>query len=216
MRGFRLGARRRDVLKALPGPCQNGGRARCCFEPPKDHIAVGRIIFDQPGKPPRLLRGDHCRPGTAERIKDDGRASAAVLDRVSHEVDGLDRRVQFEVVQTPFPEGIDAGIVPNIRPVSTCLTEAKRVHMLCGPDLEHENRLTHVNALWVVSSTGAPWWVTRLYMGDPVRRQIARGIKPLVGRKASFRMLTLYDMDRMTETHAGTFLDRLEQAFRRF
>ena len=38
-------------------------------------------------------------------------------------------------------------------------------------------RLTHVDALWVVSSTGAPWWVTRLYMGDPVRRQMARGIK---------------------------------------
>ena len=50
-------------------------------------------------------------------------------------------------------------------------------------------RLTHVNALWVVSSTGAPWWVTRLFMGDPVRRQIARDIMPLVGRKASFRML---------------------------
>jgi hypothetical protein len=29
-------------------------------------------------------------------------------------------------------------------------------------------------------------------------------------------MLTLYDMDRMTEQRAGTFLDRLEQAFRRF
>ena len=66
-------------------------------------------------------------------------------------------------------------------------------------------RLTHVNALWVVSSTGAPWWVTRLYMGDPVRRQIARGIKPLVSRKASFRMLTLYDMDRKTEQRAGAF-----------
>jgi hypothetical protein len=25
-----------------------------------------------------------------------------------------------------------------------------------------------------------------------------------------------YDMDRMTETHAGAFLDRLEQAFLRF
>jgi hypothetical protein len=49
-----------------------------------------------------------------------------------------------------------------------------------------------------------------------VRRQMARGIKPLVSRKASFRMLTLYDMDRMTETHAGAFLDRLEEAFLRF
>jgi NAD(P)H dehydrogenase (quinone) len=56
----------------------------------------------------------------------------------------------------------------------------------------------------------------RLYMGDPVRRQIARGIKPLVSRKASFRMLTLYDMDRMTERCAGAVLDRLEQAFRSF
>jgi hypothetical protein len=25
-------------------------------------------------------------------------------------------------------------------------------------------------ALWVVSSTGAPWWVTRLYMGEARRR----------------------------------------------
>jgi hypothetical protein len=40
--------------------------------------------------------------------------------------------------------------------------------------------------------------------------------RPLVGRKASFRMLTLYDMDRMTEQRAGAFLDRLEQAFLRF
>jgi NAD(P)H dehydrogenase (quinone) len=77
-------------------------------------------------------------------------------------------------------------------------------------------QLTHVNALWVVSSTGAPWWVRRLYMGDPGRRQITRGIKPLVSRKASLRMLTLYDMDCMTEQRAGAFLDRLEQAFLRF
>jgi hypothetical protein len=44
MRGFGLGARGRDVLKCLPGPRQNGGRAGHSFEPPEDHIAVGRII----------------------------------------------------------------------------------------------------------------------------------------------------------------------------
>jgi hypothetical protein len=53
-------------------------------------------------------------------------------------------------------------------------------------------------------------------MGDPVRRQIGRGIKALVSRKARFRMLTLYDMDHMTEQRADAFLDRLEQAFKRF
>ena len=77
-------------------------------------------------------------------------------------------------------------------------------------------RLTHIDALWVVTSTGAPWWVARLYMGDPVRRQIGRGVKALVNRKARFRMLTLHDMDRMTEARAGAFLNRLERAFQRF
>lgn len=77
-------------------------------------------------------------------------------------------------------------------------------------------RLTHVEALWVVTSTGSPWWVTRLYMGDPVRRQIGRGIKHFVDRRANFRMFTLYGMDTMTEARACAFLDRLERAFERF
>ncbi len=77
-------------------------------------------------------------------------------------------------------------------------------------------RLTRIKAIWAVSSTGAPWWVTRLYMGDPTRRQISRGIKAFVNRKAHFRMLTLHDMDRMTKPRADAFLDRLARAFRHF
>jgi hypothetical protein len=38
----------------------------------------------------------------------------------------------------------------------------------------------------------------------------AREIVDLRAGRCRFGMLTLYDMDRMTETHAGTFLDRLE------
>ena len=76
--------------------------------------------------------------------------------------------------------------------------------------------LTHISALWVVSSTGAPWWVARLYMGDPARRLIARGVKPWICPKASFRMMTLHDMDRMTPDRADRFLGRLERAFQRF
>jgi len=93
MRGFGLGACGRDILTCLPGPRQNGGRAGHSFEPPEGHIAVGRIIFDQAAKPPRFLRGDHGRPGTAEGIEDDAPAPAAVLDRIGHEVDGFDGRV---------------------------------------------------------------------------------------------------------------------------
>ena len=76
--------------------------------------------------------------------------------------------------------------------------------------------LAHISALWVVSSTGAPWWVARLYMGDPARRLIARGVRPWVCPKASFRMMTLHHMDRMTPDRAAKFLDRLEREFARF
>ncbi len=76
--------------------------------------------------------------------------------------------------------------------------------------------LTEINALWVVSSTGAPWWVARLVMGDPVRRLVARGVKPWICPMASFRMLTLHDMDHFTPANGRRFLDRLERAFERF
>ncbi len=74
-------------------------------------------------------------------------------------------------------------------------------------------RLGRIDAFYVVSSTGAPWWIAKLYMGDPVRRQIGRGIKPFITPKARFRMLTLHDMDHMTDARAGAFLDRVERAF---
>jgi NAD(P)H dehydrogenase (quinone) len=76
--------------------------------------------------------------------------------------------------------------------------------------------LTQIDALWVVSSTGAPWWIARLYMGDPVRRLIARGVRPWISPKAKFRMLTLHGMDQFTRAKGEAFLERLEQEFLRF
>ncbi|MGO9133406.1 MAG: NAD(P)H-dependent oxidoreductase [Methylovirgula sp.] len=77
-------------------------------------------------------------------------------------------------------------------------------------------RLTHMQAIWVVSTTGSPWWIVRLYMGDPVRRQIKLGVRSFINPKAKFRMLSLHDMDRMTEARGKAFLEKLERAFQRF
>jgi NAD(P)H dehydrogenase (quinone) len=77
-------------------------------------------------------------------------------------------------------------------------------------------RLGAVEAIFVVSSTGAPWWVARLYMGDPVRRQIGRGVRTVLSPKARFRMYTLHDMDKLTPARANAFLDRIERAFLKF
>jgi putative NADPH-quinone reductase len=74
-------------------------------------------------------------------------------------------------------------------------------------------RLGRIASLVVVTSTGSPWWIVKLYMGDPVRRQIARGIKPFINPRARFHMLALHDIDHMTETRAAAFLDRIGKAF---
>jgi NAD(P)H dehydrogenase (quinone) len=76
--------------------------------------------------------------------------------------------------------------------------------------------LTQLKAIFVVSSTGAPWWIARLYMGDPVRRQVGRGVKATLNPKAKFRMLTLHDMDHFSSTRGERFLSRLEKTFQRF
>jgi putative NADPH-quinone reductase len=77
-------------------------------------------------------------------------------------------------------------------------------------------RLTHMKSIWVVSMTGSPWWVTWLYVGNPVGRQIKLGVRSFVNPKAKFRMLSLHGMDRMTEARANAFLEKLERAFQRF
>ncbi|WP_395665688.1 NAD(P)H-dependent oxidoreductase [Methylocella sp.] len=80
-----------------------------------------------------------------------------------------------------------------------------------GPNGRPTPLLTQIDALWAVTSTGAPWWFTRFVMGDPVRRQLSRGMKPWLCPKARFRMFTLDHMDTMTRDRAGRFLDRLEK-----
>lgn len=73
--------------------------------------------------------------------------------------------------------------------------------------------LTQIDALWVVSSTGAPGWYVRFIMGDPARRLIARGVRPWICPKASFRMLTLHHMDTAAPGRTNKFLARLEREF---
>lgn len=76
--------------------------------------------------------------------------------------------------------------------------------------------LTHIDALGVVTTTGAPWWIASVYMHDPVRRLIAHGVRPWICPKAKFHMLTLHDMDHFTKRRGDAFLRRVEREFRSF
>ncbi|WP_018235162.1 NAD(P)H-dependent oxidoreductase [Ensifer sp. BR816] len=70
-------------------------------------------------------------------------------------------------------------------------------------------RLTNIRLFWALTTTGSPWWVVRLYMGDPVRRLLKRGIAAFCSKDVDFRMISLHDMDRATEAKRKHHLERV-------
>lgn len=73
--------------------------------------------------------------------------------------------------------------------------------------------LTHIRTLWVVTSTGSPWWVVHLYMGNPLKRILKRGVAAFCAKGVDFRMLAIHDMDRATEEKRKRFLARIRAVF---
>ena len=72
-------------------------------------------------------------------------------------------------------------------------------------------QLTHIRLLYALTTTGSPWWLVRLYMGDPVRRLLKRGIAAFCSKGLNFRMLSLHDMDRASDVKRRAHLDRVRK-----
>ena len=72
--------------------------------------------------------------------------------------------------------------------------------------------LGNIRYFWVVTTTGSPWWIVHLYMGNPVKRLLKRGVAAFCSKGLDFRMLSLHNMDRSTEEKRKRFLDRVRRA----
>ncbi|MBX4863038.1 NAD(P)H-dependent oxidoreductase [Rhizobium sophorae] len=72
-------------------------------------------------------------------------------------------------------------------------------------------QLTNIRLLYALTTTGSPWWLVRLYMGDPVRRLLKRGIAAFCSKRLNFKMLSLHDMDRATDAKRRAHLDRVRK-----
>ena len=75
-------------------------------------------------------------------------------------------------------------------------------------------RLSNIKLLWALTTTGSPWWMVHLYMGNPVRRVLRRAIAKLCAKQLNFRMLSLHDMDRTTDAVRRRHLARVRKALR--
>lgn len=73
-------------------------------------------------------------------------------------------------------------------------------------------QLTNIKLLYALTTTGSPWWLAHLYMGDPVRRLLKRGIANFCATRLKFRMLSLHDMDRATDAKRRAHLERVRKA----
>lgn len=71
--------------------------------------------------------------------------------------------------------------------------------------------LSRIERLMVVTTYGAPRWFIRLWMGDPGRKVVLRGLKPLLARGCRSSWSALYGMDQATPEQRGRFLEEVSR-----
>ena len=75
--------------------------------------------------------------------------------------------------------------------------------------------MTHIRKLGVVTTCGAPWWLSVL-IGQPGRKTLLRGMWALTGKGCRTMYLAHYDMDKSTTGTRARFLERVKKRVGQF
>jgi NAD(P)H dehydrogenase (quinone) len=71
--------------------------------------------------------------------------------------------------------------------------------------------LSSIRLFGVVTTTGAPEWFTRIYMGNPPRKVLMRGLaRLLVSPRAERFWLALYGMEKANLEKRSNFIERVK------
>src|SRR5580704_13153874 len=79
-----------------------------------------------------------------------------------------------------------------------------------------EPGLHRIKKLGVVTTYGAPWWLIKLVLRDPVRAVIHTGIRGLCTRQVKTRFFALYNIEAKSSADTARFLEKVRQGFARF
>lgn len=72
--------------------------------------------------------------------------------------------------------------------------------------------LSNLRLFGVVTTTGAPGWFTRLYMGNPNKKVLMRGLSRLLpSRNVERFWLALYGIDKSTPEQRARFMARVKE-----
>jgi NAD(P)H dehydrogenase (quinone) len=76
--------------------------------------------------------------------------------------------------------------------------------------------LRHITRFVVVTTYGAPWKWIRLYLRDPVRMAVLRGLRRLFSPKCRTSWFALYNMDRNSHSARTMFLRKVTRGMKIF
>jgi NAD(P)H dehydrogenase (quinone) len=85
-----------------------------------------------------------------------------------------------------------------------------------GLDGKIEPGLHRLRKLGVVATYGAPWWLIKLVLRDPLHAVIHTGIRGLCTRHVKTRFFTLYNIEAKSSADTARFLAKVRQGFARF
>jgi len=87
-------------------------------------------------------------------------------------------------------------------------------HLHAGGKIEPG--LHRLKKLGVVATYGAPWWLIKLVLRDPVRAVIHTGIRGLCTRHVKTRFFALYSIEAKRSAETERFLAKVRRGFERF
>ena len=71
-------------------------------------------------------------------------------------------------------------------------------------------RLDNLTKVLVITTLGAPWWVDRLIMWQPVKRVIKIALLQACAKKSSLKYLSLYNSEKPSEQSIEKFRHRID------
>jgi NAD(P)H dehydrogenase (quinone) len=76
--------------------------------------------------------------------------------------------------------------------------------------------LHNLREMVVITSLGAPWWVDRLIMKEPVKRVLKKAIVGPCAPKCRFQMVSVYKSESLTSAQVDEFWLRVKRALSRW
>jgi putative NADPH-quinone reductase len=73
-------------------------------------------------------------------------------------------------------------------------------------------RLSNLRKVLVVTTLGAPWWVDRLFMRQPVKRVIRVALLGACARQSKLKYLSFYQCEKLNEKSIIKFKQKIDKA----